>query len=69
MQDHYEKIYKAGKYKDLWYYWDGKPLLLYNGSPTVDSNGSGIRHPNPHYDSAAKTDPNHPHHVDPEYTE
>ena len=33
------QIYKAGKYKDLWYYWDGKPLLLYNGMPSVDANG------------------------------
>ena len=28
VQDLYEKIYKADKYKDLWFYWDGKPLLL-----------------------------------------
>ena len=33
VQDLYEKIYKAEKYKDLWFYWDGKPLLLYNGTP------------------------------------
>jgi hypothetical protein len=69
VQDLYEKVYKAGKYKDLWYHWDGKPLLLYNGTPTVDSNGSGIRHPNPHYDAAAKTDPKHPHFGDPEFAE
>ncbi len=39
VQDLYEKIYKAEKYKDLWFMWDGKPLLLYNGNPSVDSTG------------------------------
>ena len=39
VQDLYEKIYKAQKYKDLWFMWDGKPLLLYNGTPSIDSNG------------------------------
>lgn len=69
VQDLYEKIYKADKYKDLWFYWDGKPLLLYNGMPSVDSNGQVTGHPNLHYDPAAKTDPNHPHYGDPYYTE
>ncbi len=69
VQDLYEKIYKAEKYKDLWFYWDGKPLLLYNATPAVDANGTGVKHPNPHYDAAAKTDPNHPHYNDPEYAE
>lgn len=69
VQDLYEKIYKAGKYKDLWFYWDGKPLLLYNDTPSIDANGQGIQHPNPNYDPAAKTDPNHPHYGDPEYAE
>ncbi len=50
VQDLYEKIYKTDKYKDLWFYWDGKPLLLYNGTPSVDANGQGMQHPNPHYD-------------------
>jgi len=31
--------------------------------------GSGIKHPNPHYDPAAATDPNHPHYQDPDYAE
>lgn len=26
----YQYYYAQGKYKDLWFYWDGKPLLLYN---------------------------------------
>ena len=60
VQDLYDKIYKAGKYKDLWFYWDGKPLLLYNGEPRFDSHGDrggkGIKHPNPHYQPKAKTE-------------
>lgn len=67
VQDLYEKIYKTEKYKDLWFYWDGKPLLLYNSWPDVDSNGKAPRNPNPNYDPAAKTDPNNPHHGDPDY--
>ena len=30
------KVYKENKYKDLWFYWDDKPLLLYNAKPTLD---------------------------------
>ena len=69
VQDLYEQIYKAGKYKDLWFMWDGKPLLLYNGTPTVDANGGGAQNPNPHYEAAAATDKNNPHYGDPYYTE
>ncbi|MBR5661270.1 MAG: hypothetical protein IKW99_06935 [Bacteroidales bacterium] len=36
----YEKYYKEGKFSDLWYYWDGKPLLLYNADPSVDATGN-----------------------------
>ena len=36
----YEKYYKEGKYSDLWFYWDGKPLLLYNADPSKDANGT-----------------------------
>ena len=36
----YEKYYKEGKYSDLWFYWDGKPLLLYNADPSVDATGN-----------------------------
>ena len=28
VQDLYDKVYKVDKYKDLWFHWDGKPLLL-----------------------------------------
>lgn len=69
VQDLYDKIYKTGKYRDLWFHWDGKPLLLYNGTPSVDANGQVTQHPNPHYDAAAATDPNHPHYGDPDYAE
>ena len=69
VQDLYDRIYKESKFKDLWFYWDGKPLLLYNGTPTFDANSSGNTHPNPHYDPKAKTDPGHPHYLDPDYTE
>jgi hypothetical protein len=70
VQDLYEKIYKEKKYTDLWFYWDEKPLLLYNGSPELDANQKGIKqHPNPNYDSIAKTNPNHPHYKNPDYTE
>jgi hypothetical protein len=43
VQDLYDKVYKAQKYKDLWFMWGGKPLLLCNGTPKVDANG---RQPN-----------------------
>ena len=36
----YERYYKAEKYKDLWFQWDGKPLLLYNADPSVDATGN-----------------------------
>ena len=40
VQDLYDRVYKVGKYKDLWFIWDGKPLLLYNGTPSSDANGA-----------------------------
>ncbi len=69
VQDLYDRVYKEEKYKNLWFYWDGKPLLLYNGRPDFDANRSGITHPNPHYDPKAKSDPEHPHYQDPDYAE
>ena len=36
----FERYYKTGKYKDLWFLWDGKPLLLYNADPSVDAGGN-----------------------------
>lgn len=67
VQDLYDKIYKEDKYKDLWFYWGDKPLLLYNGKPAMDANGGGVKNPNPHYDPKATTDPSHPHYNDPDY--
>jgi len=69
VQDLYDRIYKPEKYQDLWFIWDGKPLLLYNGTPSSDANGKGVQNPNPHYEPAAKTDTNHPHYANPDYTE
>jgi hypothetical protein len=69
VQDLYDRIYKAEKFKDLWFFWDGKPLLLYNATPTVDANGPAPKNPNPHYDAAARTDPKNPHYGDPDYAE
>lgn len=69
VQELYERIYKTRKHPDLWFYWDGKPLLLYNGNPSRDANGPGVRNPNPHYEAAAKTDPDNPHYGDPDFSE
>jgi hypothetical protein len=69
VQDLYDKIYKANRFQDLWYYWDGKPLLLYNGTPKYDANGQDTKQPNPHFDSTAKTDVTNPHYNDPDYSE
>lgn len=69
VQDLYDKVYKPQRFSDLWFYWDGKPLLLCNGNPRVDANGKGPQNPNPHYEPAAKNDPNNPHYGDPEFAE
>lgn len=67
-QDLYERIYKNGKYKDLWFHWDGKPLLLYNDRPSIDATGTDIKNKNPNYEPEAAKDPNHPHYGNPYYT-
>ena len=41
VQSLYEYFYKTPKYQDCWFYWDGKPLLLYNATPSVDANPNG----------------------------
>ena len=69
VQDLYDRIYKENKYKDLWFHWNDKPLLLYNGDPSVDANGNGVKNPNPHFDSTALTNRNNPHYGNPDYTE
>ncbi|MDR3244867.1 MAG: hypothetical protein LBT50_00360 [Prevotellaceae bacterium] len=68
VQDLFEKIYKQNKYRDLWFYWDDKPLLLYNANPAFDANGGGVANPNPNYDPDAKTNTRNPHYADPDYT-
>lgn len=30
LTDIYKTYYAKGRYQDLWFYWDGKPLMLYN---------------------------------------
>lgn len=70
VQDLYDKIYKINKYQDLWFYWNGKPLLLYNGTPQAkDATGNVQENPNPHYDEAALTDKNNPHYGNKDYTD
>ena len=68
VQDLYERIYRNNRFRDLWFYWDGKPLILYNNTGTNDG-GEVVPSPNPHYDSAAVTDPGNPQYGDPHYTE
>ncbi|KAA6332802.1 hypothetical protein EZS27_018724 [termite gut metagenome] len=69
IQDLYEKVYKQNQYRDLWFYWDGKPLLLYNANPVFDANGGGVKNPNPNYDAGAKTNSRNPHYGNPDFTE
>ena len=38
VQQLYERYYKTPRYQDLWFYWQGKPLLLYNAKPDIDAN-------------------------------
>ena len=69
VQDLYDRIYKPGLYSDLWFEWDGKPLLLYNSRPGIDAAESSNPNTNPHYDPDAVTNPANPHYGDPDYTE
>ncbi|MFD2146760.1 hypothetical protein [Mucilaginibacter antarcticus] len=70
VQDLYDKIYKTEKYKDLWYYWDDKPLLLYNGTPQAkDATGNIQKNPNPHYDADALTNTHNSHYGNKDYTD
>ena len=41
VQQLYERYYKTPRYQESWFYWDGKPLLLYNAKPDVDANHTG----------------------------
>lgn len=67
VQELFDSIYKPRKYEDLWFYWDNKPLLLYNNRPHDQPRATN--NINPHYDPAARTDTTHPHFGDPDYAE
>lgn len=41
VQSLYERYYKTPRYQDHWFYWHGKPLLLYNDTPSIDANPGG----------------------------
>lgn len=69
VQELYNHIYKANKYSDLWFYWDEKPLLLYNSDPRHNASGGWTENPNPNYYEAATTNPNDPHFGNPDYTQ
>jgi hypothetical protein len=69
VQELYERYYRQNRYRDLWFYWDGKPLLLYNAKPEFDANGGGVNNPNPNHDADAKVNPRNPHYGNPDYTE
>lgn len=70
-QEIYDKLYRTGRYKDLWYCRDGKPLLLYNADPHYDSTGNPRygKLKNYLYDPAAAADAGNPHHADTLYTQ
>lgn len=70
-QEIFEKVYRGGRYKDLWYCRDGKPLLLYNSDPYFDSTGNPRYKTldNYLYDPAAASDPSNPHYGDTLYTQ
>ena len=69
VQELYNRIYKEKKYTDLWFHWDGKPLLLYNSDPHHNASGGWVENPNPNYYEAAETDPNDPNYNNPDYTQ
>ncbi len=68
VQEIYDLFYAKGKYKDLWFYWYGKPLLLYNSEPAYDANGTGHQLLNYLYSEDAVSNSNNPHYGDPLYT-
>lgn len=69
VQELYNRVYKEKKYSDLWFYWDDKPLLLYNADPHHNASGGWTENPNPNYYEAAATDHNDPNYNNPDYTQ
>jgi hypothetical protein len=68
VQSIYDRIYKPGRFQNLWFYWEGKPLLIYNATGTNDS-GIKVQSPNPNYDSTAAYDKNNPNYKNRFYTD
>lgn len=69
VQQIYEKIYKVDKYKDLWFYWHDKPLILWNKTPLQDATrNTKNKNINHHFDSLALRDVSHPHYGNKDYT-
>lgn len=69
VQELYDRIYKENKYPDLWFYWDGKPLLLYNSDPHHNASGGWVDNLNPNYSEDIANNPNDPNHNNPYYTQ
>lgn len=69
VQELYDRIYKENKYSDLWFYWDGKPLLLYNSDPHHNASGGWVDNPNPNYSEDIANNPDDPNHNNPYYTQ
>lgn len=69
VQELFNRVYKENKYSDLWFYWNEKPLLLYNDNPHHNASGGWTENPNPNYYEAAATDPNDPNYNNPDYTQ
>ncbi|MDR3267501.1 MAG: hypothetical protein LBT83_00315 [Tannerella sp.] len=70
VQNLYEKIYKQDKYRNLWFYWDDKPLLLcrfFYPQPEKDTPNYAPS-ANPNYDPDAALNPRNPHYGNPDYT-
>ncbi|MHB9011267.1 MAG: T9SS type A sorting domain-containing protein [Ignavibacteriaceae bacterium] len=40
IEDIYDNFYKLGEYSDLWFYWDGKPLILADSGMTFSSSST-----------------------------
>ncbi len=70
VQQLYEKIYKHENYRELWFYWEDKPLILWNDNPMQDATrNTKNRNLNHNFDSLAISDPQHPHYGDPDYSQ
>ena len=69
VQELYNNVYKDNKYSDLWFYWDGKPLLLYNSDPHYNASGGWVENLNPNYSEEIANNPSDPNHNNPYYTQ